>query len=250
MWKMKFTYEAYCKMCGLLINSGYEITDYCRHGGGYNRCVILRHDIDTDLQKALAFARIEKEHKISSTYFVLLTSNFYNLFTRENKKIVNEIKNLGHTIGLHFDETAYPSDVGNVEKITLNIKKEIRWLSDLLEDDVRCFSYHRPSKAILDADIKIDGLINSYGNTFFKDFKYLSDSRMNWREPLLDIIKSEQYNRLHILTHPFWYHEAEIPMETILVNFLKRANMDRYDNLNDNFTNLGEIISRERVERK
>ena len=53
-------------------------------------------------------------------------------------------------------------------------------------------------------------MINSYGQTFFHDFKYLSDSRRRWREPVEEIIRSGTYDRLHILTHAFWYHKQRI----------------------------------------
>lgn len=46
--------------------------------------------------------------------------------------------------------------------------------------------------AELEADLQIPGIMNSYGRTFFHDFKYLSDRR--WREPVLDIIRSEEYD--------------------------------------------------------
>ena len=68
---------------------------------------------------------------------------------------------------------------------------------------------------------------------------------MNWREPVMDIIKESQYPRLHILTHPFWYYDSELGMKEILEAFIKRAGIERYDALNDNFTNLGNIFIRE-----
>ncbi len=241
---MKFTFDSYQELLELLDENGYKTADY-HNWNQYDRCVILRHDIDTDLQKALEMAELEYQYGVKSTYFVLLTSNFYNLYSKRNKKIINEIQDMGHAVGLHFDEMEYPEDMGNADKIAEDIVKELKVLTEILGINIKVFSYHRPTKTILDADIKIQGVMNSYGNLFFKQFKYLSDSRMCWREPVLDIIHGGTYPQLQILTHPFWYHDEARSMKEVIYEFLSRANMERYDNLNDNFTNLRDVIDLE-----
>lgn len=76
---MKFAYDDYLYLIDLLSEGGYQSTDY-QHFAETNRPVILRHDIDMSLHKALTFARLENRISIRSTYFVLLSSNFYNVF--------------------------------------------------------------------------------------------------------------------------------------------------------------------------
>ena len=238
---MKFTYDGYTGLIELIRKEDYLIADY-NNWKQCEKCVILRHDVDTDLQKALELATLEYRMDIKSTYFVLITSNFYNPNSNRNRTIMKEIQNMGHTVGLHFDEMAYPDDVGRVEEITVHIQNELKMLSDILQMDVYIFSYHRPTRRILDADIRIQGAINSYSDIFFKQFKYLSDSRMYWREPVLDIICGQFYQRLHILTHPFWYQERKTDMKEIIENFIKAACIERYKDLDDNLTNLDGII--------
>lgn len=240
---MPFSYAGYIQLLNLLKECGYEIANY-HNWKEYSKCVILRHDVDNDMAQALSMARIEYEQCIKSTYFVLLTSNFYNLYSYRNRDMLKEIKDMGHMIGLHFDETAYAKNIGEVEQTTRNIKKELNILSEMVQDDVTVFSYHRPTKAVLDAEITIEKVVNSYDNIFFRQFKYLSDSRMYWREPVANIIREEMYFRLHILTHPIWYHDEEIDMGSILNGFIKGACTERYNDLNDNFTNLDEIIDK------
>lgn len=241
---MCFTYAECVQMLNLLKEKGYKITNY-HNWNSCDRCVVFRHDVDFDMDQAFSMAQLEYEQGIESTYFVLLTSNFYNLFSKRNRDILNKIQDMGHTIGLHFDEMAYPEDAGNLDKIVPNIRKEISILSEAIQKDVTVFSYHRPTKTILDADIKIEGAVNSYGNLFFRQFKYLSDSRRCWREPVMDIIQGMEYERLHILTHPFWYHDEDRCIKEALYYFIKKAHMERYDELNENFTKLDEIIGRE-----
>ena len=241
---MKFTFGGYEELINLLHVNGYKITDYYNWKEN-DKCVILRHDVDIDLKQALKMAEFEVRNSVKSTYFVLLTSNFYNMHSQRSREILNEIQNMGHMVGLHFDEMAYPQDAGNACKVTKDVYMELKILSEILKRDITVFSYHRPTKAILDADIELQGAINSYGNLFFRQFKYLSDSRMFWREPVTDIICGKgAYAKLHILTHPFWYHEEEKSMEEILHEFLNRAKMERYDDLNDNFTGLENVVKR------
>ena len=75
---MYFTYKAYKKLIETLKSNNYSLTDY--HSDDiFKKSVILRHDVDNSLEKALAFAQYEQQFRVKSTYFVLLTSNFYNI---------------------------------------------------------------------------------------------------------------------------------------------------------------------------
>lgn len=240
---MPFTYAGYIQLLNLLKENGYEIADY-HNWKEYDKCAILRHDVDYDMARAFSMARVEYGQGVRSTYFVLLTSNFYNIYSSRNRGLLREIKGMGHTIGLHFDEMAYPEETGKAEQVVRNIEAELNILSEVMQNDITVFSYHRPTKAILDAEINVERATNSYGHTFFRQFKYLSDSRMHWREPVADIIQEGQYSRLHILTHSFWYCDEERDMRSILSGFVKRACEERYSDINDNFTNLEEIMDR------
>ncbi len=106
---------------------------------------------------------------------------------------------------------------------------------------------HRPTRSTLDANLKLDGLVNSYGLEFFKNFKYVSDSRRRWRENVEEIINCGQYKRLHILTHPFWYHEQEEDIKETICKFVNAANRERYKALEKNITDLNDIMNPEEI---
>lgn len=237
---MEFTYQAYQAFLALLREQRYTFCGYHDHAEA-ERCVILRHDIDNSLPQALRLAETEAEAGVSSTYFVLLRTDFYNAASRESRRILRRLMDLGHEVGLHFDETAYGKTLTQDETRAC-ILKECELLSALLDTPVTTVSMHRPSRATLEADLKIPGIINSYGKTFFHDFKYLSDSRRRWREPVLDIIRSGEYDRLHILTHAFWYHEQEEDLAASVGAFIRSANAERYDRMMENITDLPSIL--------
>lgn len=108
---------------------------------------------------------------------------------------------------------------------------------------VNSVSMHRPSKYILDADLNIPGITNCYSHMYFREFKYLSDSRRRWREPVDEIIDSGEYERFQILTHPFWYDVEEKSIHDSIAQFINSANMQRYSRMEENITDLNGIMS-------
>ena len=243
---MQFTYKAYEKMIILLTEAGYQMTDYHKYSHMKYPCII-RHDVDFSLEKAAQFAKWEKQifEKIKGykgIYFVLVTSDFYNIFSKKSQGFLKQIIENGHEIGLHFDEKRYES--GDIRQY---IYKEIALLENVLEQKIRTVSMHRPSPEVLEADLDLGIIINSYGKRFFQDFKYVSDSRMHWRENVESIIRSRSYPALHILTHPIWYTKEEQQTREKIMNFINRAKLECYDHLNENFRDLQEFVRREEL---
>ncbi len=237
---MEFTYDGYLKLISLLKEKNYKFCDYLSCDE-YDKPVIFRHDIDNSLNKALEIARLEYENNITSTFFVLLSTDFYNVFSKESNDILKEIMKLGHHIGLHFDEKRY--EIPNAKELEYWVKRESDILGNAIDKEIKVVSMHRPSKWILENDIQFEGIINSYSKKFLSDFKYLSDSRMHWREDILGIIESEQYDKLHILTHSFWYSDENETINEKLVKFIDKAKIERYYSLKDNIRDLDEIIN-------
>lgn len=234
---VKFSLEGYGELLDLLKGEQYEISDY-HNWENRDKCAILRHDIDTSLEAALSMAQLESAKGVSSTYFVLVTSDMYNALSAHSRRIMSGIQGLGHEIGLHFDEVVYAG--GGSAFIVESILREARILSEVVEAPITAVSMHRPSSVMLESDMEIPDMVNSYSQLFFKEFKYVSDSRMRWREPVEEIIRSGEYPRLHILTHAFWYKDQD--MKTIIADFVKSATADRYTALAANFTDLEEVI--------
>ena len=245
---MEFTYNAYRTLIEKICAAGYEICDYHNYGMAVNPC-ILRHDVDFDLKKAVKMATLENEIGVKSTFFVLVNTNFYNVFSTDNRKHMESILMCGHEIGLHFDEMQYELE-GNQGKIVAKIQEESEVLSKILGKEVTVVSMHRPSQGLLEANIEIPGMVNSYAHRFFREIKYFSDSRMNWRENVIAGVNIENNQGLHILTHPFWYGKEEKTLRENLLEFISGAGVERYDFLNLNFRNLAEEIVREDVERR
>jgi len=240
---MEFTYKWYGSFLHLLKENKYEDCNYI-DWKGKKKAVILRHDIDVSPASALEFSKIENYYGMTSTYFVLLDTDFYNPASRRQRCILKEIYNAGHQIGLHFDETSY----GMGEDFIAAIKREVKILSDILELPISSVSMHRPSSHTLEANYKIPGIVNSYGTVFFHEFKYLSDSRRYWREDVDSIIKQQQYPLLHILTHPFWYNETEKDITDSVKTFIYDKKWDNYHLWEENTRDFIEILKPEEMD--
>ena len=171
----------------------------------------------------------------------MVTSDFYNVFSKRNSDKLKKILEFGHELGVHFDEMNY-SEITSVELLIPQIEMEAKILENVVGKPIMVVSMHRPSKRFLESNLHIPGMINSYSNTFFSEFKYLSDSRRRWREPVLDIVKGRQYDRLHILTHAFWYNSEEESIDKTIRKFINKADVERYEVLYDNITDLESIM--------
>lgn len=76
------------------MDNEYRIQNY-HDPENMGKYVILRHDIDYSLDSALALARVEQKLGVSSTYFVLLTSDFYNPASKGSLEKLRAIQSMG-----------------------------------------------------------------------------------------------------------------------------------------------------------
>lgn len=79
---MNFSYESYMSLIDLLKQKKYEFCFY-DNWQSKKKSVILRHDIDQTIEKAYKMASLENSMGVSSTYFVMVSSELYNVFFKE-----------------------------------------------------------------------------------------------------------------------------------------------------------------------
>ncbi|NBI02656.1 hypothetical protein D7X88_05400 [bacterium C-53] len=176
-----------------------------------------------------------------ATYFVLVSTNFYNIFSKDSKEYISKIMECGGEIALHFDETQY--EMNDEEELITHIIEERNILQGVAGMPVRVVSMHRPSKQFLTKDLKIEGIINAYGKEYFSEMKYISDSRRNWREDV-DNLDFENYKRFCILTHPIWYDQTEKEnIKAALYDQIIKSLRDKWSYFEENISNFETIFS-------
>ena len=81
MVKSSFKNKGYESIINLAKSNGYEFyqaKDLHKKSISGTPVLLLRHDLDLDLDAGLKMAEIEARLSIKSTYFILLFNNFYN----------------------------------------------------------------------------------------------------------------------------------------------------------------------------
>lgn len=227
---MQFTYNSYTSLIDLIRGSGYQFNLFQEEEHNDN-VVIMRHDIDVCLEKALEMAELEHSLGVQATYFLLVSGLYYNIFQLKSKKIIQRIISLGHDIGLHFDSTQYCKKTS--KNLEYWISKERDILTFILENEanLKCVAEHIPNKNRLGGKPVCSEMLDAYSMEYFVSFKYLSDSDMHWRENVFSIIESRQFNRIQLLTHPIWYNDTELAKEEILSNLIYKKMLEQYDYL-------------------
>lgn len=213
---MEFSYGAYKELLNTLKSENYVFETFNEEKEN-SKTVICRHDLDFSLSKAVAMAELEHELCISSIYFVLLSTNFYNVFSPENRKVLKYLQKLNHKIGLHFDASIY--EYKSIDELEKYISKEKLVLEMVLEEKVDVVSFHRPIHELFNVSLK-NGLISAYDEKYFSQYEYVSDSRRNWRKDPYSIIENS-VDHIQLLTHPIWYYEgSKSPQDSI--EYLKK----------------------------
>ncbi len=204
-----FSYNEYEHIL-LQLSKHLPLLDYSEIDERTESFCVIRHDIEFSLERALSLAIIENRMNIKTSYFVQLNNNTYNALSSKNVNIINKIKTLGHSIGLHFTPSSADKE---------KVRNEFFSLKTILEGhishNIDRFSFHRPNlnRQLLKNKIKIEGAINVYDDLFFEYFdnivpdnpriKYISDSNHKWHygHPL-DAIDNN-FKKVQILFHPF-----------------------------------------------
>ena len=104
--------------------------------------IYLRFDVDISIKNALQISKFLKREKIAGNFFFQPNNEIYNIFNKDNKKIINQIKKDGHLIGLHIDENFF----------SINEKDILTTINFFRENGYRfsnVISFHRPSNRVL-----------------------------------------------------------------------------------------------------
>lgn len=198
-----FTLDGYANLVTAFLERGYAVRGYA-DADPAERHLILRHDIDMCLDAAVAMAEAEHRLGVRATYFVLLRTEFYNLFSTRGSAALRRVLQLGHGLGLHLDTSLYAHDIETLEAAA---KREIAALAAMVPTPVEAISFHRPAKALLGLDRTLAGRPHAYQPRFFSEMGYCSDSRGAWHHDHPLAHPAVQGGRaLQLLTHPIWWY--------------------------------------------
>jgi hypothetical protein len=155
--------------------------------------LFLRHDVDLSLDAALRMAELEADKGLTTTYFLMTRSVFYNLASAEGERVLARLRELGHRVGLH---AVHPH-------------------ADFDERFDRVFSWHNPDPDFM-GDL-VDGAVNVMTPPWFDPARYRSDSNQSWRngDPAEALARGD-FEWLQLLIHPaIWVYDGATMRETM-----------------------------------
>jgi len=239
-----FTLEHYREIIESALRAGYSFQGFHQPNPGHShRNLYLRHDIDICLEEALNMADLEAELGVHATYFVLLNSPVYNICSQDSIEIIHQIQAKGHWIGLHIDPVVLQDF--DASKMEIGVLQLIKFYGSRI-NLVPVISFHRPNSMILGKDFS--SFISTYSERFFKEIKYISDSRGIWREGCpCQILKRGLYPAVQMLVHPIWWGISETEKLTDKLSRLLESRLDCLKGyLGDNIVLFRSLLQKEK----
>ena len=219
-----FTYKQYKKILDKMkktnrIYTFKEVSDNLASG------ILLRHDIDFDIDKAYSLSKIEEEENIRSTFFVLTTSDIYNPSSLNNRRLLYEMHSKGFEIGLHFDPSVYLNM--NENELRNEVRQECNVLEDIIGNKIEAISLHCPS--IHSQYPILKGYKNAYAEEFFNPEFYISDSCKDFRgKDLFDFIDKGRQHLIQVVLHPIHFSDIETDyIESF--NYMFKSKINAFD---------------------
>ncbi len=208
-------YQHYIETLIAYRDAGYKamrFIDYARSDRLPDKTIILRHDVDFSLKAAAEMASLESANGFQSSFFLRVHAHFYSVFDVCSMASIGMMLDSGHEIGLHVGS-------GESQRLRENpehsMDRQLCALVSVIDAGVQSASAHPPLGGGMPERVaewvSINGLRYTYDKPYFKDIKYLSDSRNSWREGCFCKWINE-VPRLQVLTHPVWWHH-KVPEE-------------------------------------
>lgn len=203
---MNFTYREYKGFLEKAKSIAPTIYQFRDDLGPFAKGILLRHDVDFSIREAWIMAKIESMKGIRSTYFVMVTNPFYNIFSRENTRMLWQMCDQGHEIGLHFDLSAY-HDLSFVSFPTEKmVEKECKILELVAPTKIVSISLHNPSVARELPYFR--GLINAHALAP-EDDAYFSDSCRDTKgKDPFQFVEKANNSLIQMLFHPMHWSDS------------------------------------------
>ena len=196
-----FTFENYRRLLKLAKAKEFEFILHKDEFVPERKDIIWRHDVEFEPDLSLRMAQIENEEGVKTTYFFQLHSPYYNLFDEYYSPVFNQIKEMGHHVGLHFDCRYWK--ITDERQLDEFIRFDTEYLERALNVKIESFSFHNTTPFTQSClEYRYGGLINVYSSYFKEHYSYCGDSLGYWRyDRLEDVLNDDKVLHLQVLTH-------------------------------------------------
>ena len=116
---MIFSYKNWEKFCKKLADNG-RLSITARQVFGVNeKYTVLKHDVETDVKRALKIATIENKYGHKGSYYV----QAYLLKDKKNVEMLQKMQQMGHEITYHYD--VLDASKGDLEKAEQEYRQNV-----------------------------------------------------------------------------------------------------------------------------
>jgi hypothetical protein len=190
--------------------------------------VVLHHDVDLSLDRALAMARLEATLRVEGTYCVPLDVPVQDTSTVTFAHTVRTLSQLGHEVGLRFDPTAHWEEAPSDAAVRRRIDERRDVLGRLIGEPVKVVSLRGPPERL--RNLELEGAVNACRRPDVPGIRRVSDREWVDRESFADGVP----RRFRLLVHPGLWHPVE-RRESEILEAYRRAAHDRVDAYFDAF---------------
>jgi hypothetical protein len=175
--------------------------------------LVVRHDIDLSLERAVAVGAVEAEAGVRATFLVMVDSPVYALDDGPARAALAALREQGHDVGLHMDLGPRGEVPGlAIEDVLPEVGACRERLAAVLGEDVRAVSFHRPADPLVAAlapVADVAGMVNAYAAPLMRC--YLADSAGAWRhgDPR-PVLRDPPCDTVQLLIHPFWWGDEHL----------------------------------------
>jgi len=214
------THAAYGRFLTAICGGGYRVVTVRQYLQGDQKppLLILRHDVEWDVSRALAMAEIEKAHGVRSTMYFRVDTKAFDL------PAMRWLQDEGFEIGYHFNTLDRCG--GDFDRASALFERELRELREagLKIDTVCSHGDPRVKKVgyevnneicVKEPDLcKRNGLLGeAYLDVDFSSLKYFSDAGIGWSEgittkELITKINRQEWPVVQVLAHPDYWSKS------------------------------------------
>ena len=192
--------------------------------------VVLHHDVELSLDRALTMARLEATLRIGGTYCVPLDAPVHDTSTVTFANTVQTISQLGHDVGLQFDPWAHWQEPPGEDALRRRIDERREVLARLVGEPVEVVSFRQPTDR--HRTLELDGAINACRTPpDLPEYRTVCDREWRDRVPLPEGVPE----RFRLCVHPGLWHPVERSRAEVLADY-RRAAHEQVDAYFDAFT--------------
>jgi len=220
-----FTFGAYGRILDELLAMGYKtscVREHMRRAQGHltEPWVLLRHDVEWGVERALAFARMERDRGIAATYY-FHGPHRGRVFQPD---VMKSIEAMGHEVGYHYETLDLTGgDFERAEKLFGEQLTEFRQTG--IQVDTVCMhgnprvrkrGYSRNADLFKDRLTELKARYDLLGEAYYladtEGLEYISDVGIRfgqgWGESsagFIEAVRDKRPSRVCLLTHPdYW----------------------------------------------